>query len=310
MNGISDNTRKTYVSAWKVYCVFCQKTGINIFPITEYYLQMFVSSVAMRLSFATIKTYLCGVRHYSLMVGRDIDLKNMEGLKVVMRGIKRQQGKDRKRAKRQPIKIEHLLRISNRLRGTLNIEDYYMIMAALTLGFFGLLRSAEFTADTKSKFDRSTTLTRRDISFNEDSTCMSVNIKVSKTDPFREGTVIKLPKLHNILCPVRAMVRYLKYAATNGPLFQFKNGAFLTRQHIANIFEQLLGGEVNLNTHSLRIGGATLLSKAGVPEHIIQKIGRWSSDCYKRYVRLTPQHIYAAFISVGQHMDILDGVGR
>ena len=309
MNGISDNTRKTYVSGWKVYCLFCQQTGINVFPITEYYLQMFVSSAAMRLSYATMKTYLCGVRHYCLMAGMDIDLKNMEGLKVVMRGIKRQQGRDRIRAKRQPIEIEHLLRISNRLRGTLNMDDFYMIMAALTLGFFGLLRSAEFTADTKSKLDRSITLTRRDISFNVDCTCMSVNIKVSKTDPFREGTVITLPKLNNILCPVRAMVRYLKHAAMNGPLFQFRNGVFLTRQHIAYIFKQFLDREVNLNTHSLRIGGATQLSKAGVPEHIIQKIGRWSSDCYTKYVRLTPQHIYAAYFSVGQHMDIRDGVG-
>ena len=35
------------------------------------------------------------------------------------------------------------------------------------------------------------------------------------------------------------------------------------------------------NTHSLRIGRATDLAKAGVPEAIIQQTGRWESDAYK-----------------------------
>ena len=37
--------------------------------------------------------------------------------------------------------------------------------------------------------------------------------------------------------------------------------------------------------HSLRIGGATHLSAAGVSPEVLQKEGRWKSDAFKSYVR-------------------------
>ena len=37
--------------------------------------------------------------------------------------------------------------------------------------------------------------------------------------------------------------------------------------------------------HSLRIGGATALFAAGADPIVIRTMGRWSSDCYRLYVR-------------------------
>ena len=37
--------------------------------------------------------------------------------------------------------------------------------------------------------------------------------------------------------------------------------------------------------HSLRIGGATALFQAGADPLVIRTMGRWSSDCYRLYVR-------------------------
>ena len=36
--------------------------------------------------------------------------------------------------------------------------------------------------------------------------------------------------------------------------------------------------------HSFRIGAATSAAASGVEDHIIQTVGRWSSDCYIRYI--------------------------
>jgi hypothetical protein len=37
--------------------------------------------------------------------------------------------------------------------------------------------------------------------------------------------------------------------------------------------------------HSYRIGGATALFQAGADPLVIRTMGRWSSDCYRLYVR-------------------------
>ena len=42
---------------------------------------------------------------------------------------------------------------------------------------------------------------------------------------------------------------------------------------------------LDFGAHSLRIGGATALFAAGADPLHIRTMGRWSSDCYRLYVR-------------------------
>ena len=46
-----------------------------------------------------------------------------------------------------------------------------------------------------------------------------------------------------------------------------------------------------MDTHSFRIGGASAAASAGVSDSVIQILGRWSSDTYRRYLRLSDQLI-------------------
>ena len=47
----------------------------------------------------------------------------------------------------------------------------------------------------------------------------------------------------------------------------------------------------NVSTHSFRIGAATAAAAAGYPRWAIQAMGRWSSDCYRQYIRITDNTI-------------------
>ena len=42
-----------------------------------------------------------------------------------------------------------------------------------------------------------------------------------------------------------------------------------------------------INTHSLRIGGASTMASAGVPDSTIMILGRWTSNAYQRYLRMS-----------------------
>lgn len=127
--------------------------------------------------------------------------------------------------------------------------------------------------------------------------CIKVNIKTSKTDPFRRGCAIYIGKAKPPLCAVEAVLAYLHIReATPGPLFMLQSGEPLTRVLLTKWLREILEAANipgNYASHSFRIGAATMAARNGVPDHLIQTLGRWSSDAFKGYVR-TPVDVLVA----------------
>ena len=99
-----------------------------------------------------------------------------------------------------------------------------MLWAALTLAFFGFLIVSEFTSG--GKLNPHCHLSPSDSGFGPSKrnlNCMQVNIKVSKTDPFRSGIKLTIGKTGSTICPVQAMLKYLSVIShTEGLLFQLE----------------------------------------------------------------------------------------
>ena len=167
-----------------------------------------------------------------------------------------------------------------------------MLQAAILTAFFGLLRVSEYTCpENKIHFDTETHLTQQDVSINLTNKVTKIRIKSSKTDPFRIGMVVRIGPTQNALCPVSAMIKYVHTQHRRcGPFFQYQNGVGLTRQHIVMILRHSLQQRA-INTHSLRIGGASALASINTPDYIIQIMGRWKSDAYRTYISLSDQFI-------------------
>ena len=69
----------------------------------------------------------------------------------------------------------------------------------------------------------------------EDPSYMSVQIKQSKTDPFRRGITLYIGRNKSDSCPVNAMLHYLVLRGNHpGPLLRFASGAPLTRACLVN----------------------------------------------------------------------------
>ena len=164
------------------------------------------------------------------------------------------------------------------------------------MAFYGFLRANEFCSPSPHSFDPTATLRYSDLSLTHASA--QLLIKVSKTDPFRKTCTITVGATHTSTCPVAALHKYLplRTGSTSHPLFQFEDGAYLTRTSLTTHLRSLLllaGFDPELYaSHSFRIGAATTAAAAGLPDWQIQALGRWSSDCYTRYIR-TPQAILA-----------------
>lgn len=148
---------------------------------------------------------MAAVKHFTIIQGYPLDFKNFDRLSLLIRGIKRAEGKKFSLPKRRPItpNLLHTIHDNLFINSYRVYEDKLMLWAALLTAFFGFLRVSEYTSSHKTKFDPSVTLLFEDISFDGD--FVNINIKGSKTDPFRHGITLRLAANGTTLCPVSAL---------------------------------------------------------------------------------------------------------
>ena len=296
-----------YSSGVTQFTTFCLMYGLsyNGIPseVNEDTLIRFATHCAssLHLKYTTIKCYLAGIRNIYIKRGQgDILLDRYgcqrERLQLVLRGIKKDQQHTPHR--RQPITVDILRQLTSFLHiGVFGAYRDLIMESALLMGWFGCLRSGEFTA-ANSEYDASIHIAIRDVREKFDSVIhkkyMEVQIKGSKTDPFRRGVAIKLFETGKKLCPFTVLSKLLSLRKAycqnqNDPFFYLPECTVLTRTVFVNNLKVLLRliGQDDWHTfsgHSLRRGLATSASAANVPDHLIASMGRWQSDCYKMYI--------------------------
>ena len=111
----------------------------------------------------------------------------------------------------------------------------------------------------------------------------------------RKGQTMVIGRANSNLYPISAKVTYLESRSpfpNSGPLFTFQSGSFLTRGRFTSETRLLLskGGldSSEFAGHSFRIGAVTTAALANLPPWLIKVLGRWSSDCFERYIKTPP----------------------
>ena len=86
-----------------------------------------------------------------------------------------------------------------------------MLWAAMTPCFYGFLWAGEVVVPSETEFDSSQHLTYEDIAVDDkrQPSFITVNIKQSKTDPFRKGVRIIVGHAVGPLCPLAAVLSYM-----------------------------------------------------------------------------------------------------
>ena len=188
-----DNTVDFYFQralAQSRYLTFCNQFLIPPLPVQDVHLCRFASFLANEeVSHSTIKCYLSALRHLQIANNLlDPVISSMPKLEKVIRGIKSQQSLKRSSGdKRLPITPDLLQKIRRYLEQHAANPDGIMLWAAMCTCFFGFMRAREMTLPSESAFDPNTHLCFKDVSVDciEDPKIVKLNLKASKTDPFR-----------------------------------------------------------------------------------------------------------------------------
>ena len=293
--GLAPSTRRVYAAGQRAYFQFCSSFSLPYFPSSEWLLMLFATWLAQtrKLAPSSVSSYIAAIRSWHIDLGAPDPTSGATRLARLLRGIRR--------SRTSPAFIR--LPITNRLMLVLQsalavpLFDHIMFWAACCTAFFGFLRVSEFTCS--GVFVPGRHLGFDDIDWDA-AGHYRLFLHTSKTDPFHHGCTILLGPSGHQVCPVAAMSRYLAIrGSTPGPLFICANGTPLSPSMV-NAWLRSKGAGVlgNYSSHSFRIGAATSAALAGVPDHVIKILGRWSSDCYVRYIRMPPHVI----LQVARHI--------
>lgn len=297
-----------YVRFLRLYGVLeDQQSPQNMPPVTEHLILRFCTYCCecLQLSHSTIKLYLCGIRFFYIRNCGFHPFEKPNGhistaVYTLLTAIKKKQASNVKRT-RLPITANILCRMCSLLdNGVFSCFIDSMLKSACLVAFFGFLRCGEFT--TLGLFDPSVSLCTQDILVLPDH--LEVTLKKSKTDPFRQGVTIHIYANSTTICPLAATVKYLSlrqsFLGTNGcPAFYVTDqGLPLSRSffisHVKGLLSKLGLNSDLYNGHSFRSGAATSSHLARLEDHLIQTLGRWTSDCYTRYIHTSPDVLKTA----------------
>ena len=241
----------------------------------------------------TISDYVAAVVFQVLRWGLPDPRDNAPALQRVLRGARKEGGRPAQR--RLPITHDLL----DGFYDTLDVATTFahaVMWALMCVCFWGLFRLGEL-APTALNFKAQWPFAedwRGGVDF------ATLFVRQSKTDPFRRGFCAQLFGLGGATCPLRAvawMRRRAPFPLRAGqPLFSLDGKTPVTKRMVLETVQQCLRAvDKKLGTTlaasaagaaSFRRGGATSLLRAGVPDSVIQVLGRWRSDAFKLYLQM------------------------
>jgi len=250
------------------------------------------------------------LRKFGTAIAADLELTH---LRDMLKGMRRELGQPPRRM-RYGVRTQHLAEALRRFhpleeravdsKGYLNSLNW---RAALTTTFCGLMRAAEAALQPGEKWHPELHLSRADVTFHR--TPDGERYAVVMMRPVKNGRTMRgktvpltLSGGGTILDPVVELERLItqdpvsKHLQASTPLFRLRGvggTAALTVDKIRKEIKQLMAmlglDPARFGAHSLRIGGATAAAAADVPPSVIRCCGRWNSDIFEIYTRLTHQ---------------------
>ena len=309
---VQSATNDAYKSSFKKYKEFCHQYGIQPLPLTETKAIYWMAYRTGTVKASTALSGYYGVKKMAAFYGQKVDDSQWPLLKQVKTSLHTVFGADAP-DKRKPITFELLAQMYKYFNlKNYNELVYYTLMVCATTA---LLRTSEFCAKHKKvnahQQDKASVqaLWNRNLTPHLNSqgtqvTHYSCKIQASKNEKgkctvdvvWAQGNWPVSPcelitqMIHAKMNIINTKTTKLSMDPT-APLFQLLDGSIVTVKDVKNRLTKLcndMGLDPSKYTiYSFRIGGATSLARRGVDHRQIQIAGRWRSEAYGIYIRMS-----------------------
>ena len=241
------------------------------------------------LKHTTLQNYLSAISYHHKMASVQ-DTANQFIIQKFLLGVKSISPQPRRL---QPITIDiltDLIQSLNKLH--LSLYNHTLLKSLMLLLYWGCLRIGEIV--TSANADH--VIHPDQVSFERNPTTREAIAMLIKFRSYKHSKgstpVIKIKSVADQrVCPVSALLQYLSIRPNipSRPLFIYLLGPTVTRSFVVDYLQQALQltkhKHLLVNSHSFRIGRTTDLVLQGKADAYIQKVGRWSSTAYHKYIR-------------------------
>jgi hypothetical protein len=293
---LDHSSHATYSSATNSLIHFCDIHNFDLNPTSET-LSLYVVWMCHHIDPRSVDKYLSGICSELEAFYPDVR-KNRKSMLVsrTLKGCRRMFSRPIHR--KQPLSRTHLQLILDRLPPSPSYDDLLFVTMLFT-GFYGLLRLGELTMPDNPVLRNPAKWTLRS-SVEWLLEGFAFWLRSHKADSSFEGSRVIIPHRPS-LSAIPLFHRYLQYRDEKFPLHPFlwirANGSVPARSWFIRRLRRFIPDR-NYAGQSLRAGGATALAEDGVPYHLIQAAGRWSSDTFQIYIRKNPVFLQ---ILLGRH---------
>lgn len=284
-------TRRVYSSHVKSYFDFCKRHELPVEPTADT-LSFFAVYMSHFIRATSVQSYLSGISHSLEPLYPGVRAARSASIvKQTIAGCIKRSHKTTSR--KSPLTADDLTRMRDKYLGTGSYDDT-LWLAVLYTGFNGLHRLGELVwPDLRSEQDF-----RKVIPFSSlrrsDAPCphYSYHLPGHKGNRFFEGNTVMITTRNDGADAIPILAAYVALRNTgrktrcHPALFVREDGSIPTRSWFMSRLRANFGP--SYAGHSVRSGGATDLATRGIPDSIIQKMGRWSSDAFQIYIRKNP----------------------
>lgn len=288
-NSLAKSTQKSYHNTFKHFLRFHDTyyTGQAMLPISTHKLAQFISVCHdLGLQPNSITSMVSALSY----IHRLYDFPNPAHTFLIQKmlySIRKQRVSDQR--------LGFSLNLLQKLIQSLSLitHDTYITLLLRTmflLAFYALLRVSEITTTSNGSAN---IINRENVKFSyKNGKVIKASLKLMnyKHSKGQTSTIILSRAKNRLLCPVRVLSKYCSVTThKSGPLFQFSCGKTVTASYFRRLLKRCVEhchlDPTKYTSHSFRIGGATLAHDRNFSESQIQKLGRWSSNAYTKYLR-------------------------